>query len=149
MKGIKDYIEQTKDTTSDLKLTNDLTTILEKYENDLKNHTNEVKNLQKKIKTRDDKIEDLQYELDNANDNIDELEDKVSELQNIVDYFKDLWKKFIEFLKDKLFSTNKYDDFINDLYDEDILGDNDVDIIQNKSMENEKDDFDKYVNKNV
>lgn len=34
----------------------------------------------------------------------------------MVDYSKELWKKFIEFLKDKFFSSNKYDDFINDLY---------------------------------
>ena len=138
---IKNYIEQTTETTSNLKSTNDLTTILEHYESDLKNHTNEVKNLQKKIKTRDDKIEYLQYELDNAKDTIDKLEDKVSELQNIVDYFKDLWKRFIEFLKDKFFSNNKYDDFINDLYDEDILDDNDIDIIQNNSKN--KDDFER------
>ena len=46
---IKDYIKQTTDATSNLKSTNDLTTILEKYEEDLKNHSNEVKNLQKKV----------------------------------------------------------------------------------------------------
>lgn len=51
----------------------------------------------------------------------------------MVDYFKELWKKFIKFLQDKFLSSNKYDDFINDLYDEDILYDNDIDIIQNSS----------------
>lgn len=143
VKEIKNYIEQTKDTTSNLKSTNDLTTILEKYETDLKNHTNEVKNLQNKIRNRDDKIENLQYELDNANDNIDELEDKVSELQNIVDYFKELWKKFIEFLQNKFFSNDKYDDFINELYEEDILDDNDIDIIQNNKNNDKSDDFER------
>lgn len=143
VKEIKNYIEQTKDTTSNLKSTNDLTTILEKYETDLKNHTNEVKNLQNKIKNRDDKIENLQYELDNANDNIDELEDKVSELQNIVDYFKELWKKFIEFLQNKFFSNDKYDDFINELYEEDILDDNDIDMIQNNKNNDKSDDFER------
>lgn len=143
VKEIKNYIEQTKDTTSNLKSTNDLTTILEKYETDLKNHTNEVKNLQNKIKNRDDKIENLQYELDNANDNIDELEDKVSELQNIVDYFKELWKKFIEFLQNKFFSNDKYDDFINELYEEYILDDNDIDMIQNNKNNDKSDDFER------
>lgn len=47
---IKDYIKQTQDTTANLKTTNDLTTILEHYENNLKNHSKEVKNLQQKIK---------------------------------------------------------------------------------------------------
>lgn len=86
---IKDYIKQITDTTSNLKSTNDLTTILEHYESDLKNHSNEVKNLQRKIKTRDDKIEDLQYELVNANDEIDELEDKVSKHEEALNYFKE------------------------------------------------------------
>ena len=70
-------------------------------------------------------------------------QDKVSELQKIVDYFKELWKKFIEFLQNKFFSTNKYDDFINDLYDEDILDDNEIIIIQNNKNIDKSDDFEK------
>lgn len=128
---IKDYIKQTTDTTSNLKSTNDLTTILEHYEEDLKNHSNEVKNLQKKIKIRDDKIETLQYNLDNANDEIDELEDKVSKLEEALSYSKELWRKFIEFLQDKFFSSNKYDEIVTELYQEEIIDDNDLDIIQN------------------
>ncbi|WP_304819304.1 hypothetical protein, partial [uncultured Clostridium sp.] len=99
----------------------------------LREHSNEVRNLKKKIKNRDDRIEELEYDLNDANETIDELEDKVSELQKMVDYFKELWEKFIEFLQNKFFSSNKYDDFINDLYDEEILGDNEIDIIQNNS----------------
>ncbi len=66
-------------------------------EDDLKERSNEVRNL-KKIKTRDDRIEELEYDLNDANETIDELEDKLSKLQKIVDYFKELWKNFIEFL---------------------------------------------------
>lgn len=47
---IKDYIKQTQDTTSNLKTTNDLTTILEHYEDNLKNYSKKVKNLQQKLK---------------------------------------------------------------------------------------------------
>lgn len=97
--------------------------------------------MKRKIKTRDDRIEELEYDLNDANETIDELEDKVSELQKIVDYFKELWKKFIEFLQNKFFFNDKYDDFINDLYSEDILDDSDIDIIQNNSKN--KDDFER------
>lgn len=142
---IKDYIKQTTDTTSNLKSTNDLTTILEKYEEDLKNHSDEVKNLQKKVIIRDEKIEDLQYNLDNANDEIDELEDKISKLEEALNYFKELWRKFIEFLQDKFFSNNKYDDLIQELHDEEILDDNDLDIIKNEynSYKNKDDDLER------
>lgn len=140
---IKKYIEQTNDTTSNLRDANDINIVLRKYEDDLREHSNEVRNLKKKIKTRDDRIEELEYDLNDANETIDELEDKVSELQKIVDYFKELWKKFIEFLQNKFFSTNKYDDFINDLYDEDILDDNEIIIIQNNKNIDKSDDFEK------
>lgn len=140
---IKKYLEQTNDTTSNLRDANDINVVLQKYEDDLREHSNEVRNLKKKIKTRDDRIEELEYDLNDANDTIYELEDKVSELEKIVDYFKELWKKFIEFLQNRFFSNDKYDDFINDLYDEDILDDNDIDIIQNNKKNDKSDDFER------
>ena len=87
------------------------------------------------------RIEELEDNLESANDIIYELEDKVSKLEETLDFFKNLWKRFIEFLKDKFFSSNKYDDIINELYDEDILDIDDLDIIQNSSKE--KDDFER------
>ena len=138
---IKKYIEQTNDTTSNLRDANDINIVLKKYEDDLREHSNEVRNLKKKIKTRDYRIEELEYDLNDANETIDVLKDKVSELQKVVDYFKELWKKFIEFLQNRFFSNDKYDDFINDLYNEDILDENDIDTIQNNSKN--KDDFER------
>ena len=56
----------------------------------------------------------------------------------MLEYFKNLWKRFIEFLQNKFFSTDKYDNIIQDLYNEDILDNDDIDIIQNnKSNEND------------
>ena len=138
---IKKYIEQTNDTTSNLRDANDINIVLQKYEDDLREHSNEVRNLKKKIKTRDDRIEELEYDLNDANDTIYELEDKVSKLEETLNYFKELWKKFIEFLQDKFFSSNKYDDVINELYNEEIIDDDEIDIIQNNSKN--KDDFDR------
>ncbi len=138
---IKKYIEQTNDTTSNLKNSNDINIILDKYEQDLKNHSNEVKELKKKITTREDRISDLENRLDFANDTIDMLEDKVDKLQEALDYFKELWKKFIKFLQDKFFSSNRYDDFIDELHEEEIIDDDDLEIIQNEFSSNySKDD---------
>ena len=135
---IKKYIEQTNDTTSNLKDYNDINVILDKYEHDLKKHSNKVKELKKKITTREDRIDDLENRLDFANDTIDELEDKVSKFEEILEHFKNLWRRFIEFLQNKFFSTDKYDNIIQDLYDEDILDNDDIDIIQNdKNIDSE------------
>ena len=69
-----------------------------------------------------------------------EIKDKVSKLQEALDYFKELWKKFIKFLQDKFFSSNKYDDLIDELHEEEIIDDN-LEVIQNEfSSYNSKDD---------
>lgn len=81
--------------------------------------------------------------MNDANDTIYELEDKVSKLQETSDFFKELWQKFIRFLQDKFFSSNKYDDLINDLYNEDIIDDNEMDIIQNNKNNDKSDDFER------
>ena len=56
----------------------------------------------------------------------------------MLEYFKNLWKRFIEFLQNKFFSTDKYDNIIQDLYNEDILDNDDIDIIQNNKSKNEE-----------
>lgn len=56
----------------------------------------------------------------------------------MLEYFKNLWKRFIEFLQNKFFSTDKYDNIIQDLYNEDILDNDDIDVIQNNKSKNEE-----------
>lgn len=56
----------------------------------------------------------------------------------MLEYFKNLWKRFIEFLQNKFFSTDKYDNLIQDLYNEDILDNHDIDVIQNNKSKNEE-----------
>lgn len=140
---IKKYIEQTNDTTSNLREANDINVIIQKYEDDLREHSNEVKELKKKITTREDRISDLENRLEFAEDTIDMLEDKVSKLQETLDYFKELWQKFIKFLQDKFFSSNKYDDIIDELYEEEIIDDNDLDNIQNDRNNDKSNDFER------
>ena len=66
---------------------------------------------------------------------------RVDKLQKTLNYFKELWKKFIKFLQDKFFSSNKYDDLIDELPEEEIIDDDDLEVIQNEfSSYNSKDD---------
>ena len=68
------------------------------------------------------------------------LEDKVDKLQETLNYFKKLWNKFIKFLQDKFFSSNKYNDLIDELHEEEII-DDDLEFIQNEFSSNySKDD---------
>ena len=54
-----------------------------------------------------------------------------------------LHTQVFHFLQNKFFSNDKYDDFINDLYDEDILYDSEIDIIQNNKNIDKNDDFER------
>ena len=78
---------------------------------------------------------------DFANDTIDMLEDKVDKLQEALNYFKELWQKFIKFLQDKFFSSNKYDDLIDELHEEEIIDDEELEVMKNGFSNNySKDD---------
>lgn len=114
---IKKYLDLTKLTTSDIRESNKIDSILNKYENDLKQHKNEVDILERKVSVRDDEIEILNTTIKNQNDKIDDLEDKVDALQELVNHFKRLWNKFLKFLQNKFFSTDeKYEEVIDDLH---------------------------------
>ena len=142
---IKKYLDLTKSTTSDIRESNKIDSILNKYENDLKQHKNEVDILERKVSVRDDEIERLNTTIKNQNDKIDDLEDKVDTLQELVNHFKRLWNKFIKFLQNKFFSTyEKYEEVIDDLHFKDIISDEELDIIQNNNKNKDRnDDFER------
>ena len=142
---IKEYLDLTKSTTSDIRESNKVYSILNKYVDDLKQHKNEVKLLERKVNVRDDEIDKLNNIIENQNDKIDDLEEQVNTLQKIVNNFKNIWKKFLMFLQNKFFSNDEnYEDVIDDLYYKDILSDDDINIIQNNYYEKNKDKNDKF-----
>lgn len=96
-----------------------------------------LEELNNKINIRDKSIDDLKYKLNSAYNEIDDLEEQVSTLEDLVNRFKNLWEKFVEFLKDKFFDSNDYDKVINELKDKEILNKEDINTIYGK----EKDDF--------
>lgn len=66
-------------------------------------------------------------------------------MQETLNYFKELWQKFIKFLQYKFFSSNKYDDLIDELREEEIIDDDDLEVIQNEFSSNysKDDDFER------
>ena len=137
---IKKYINKTKETTSNLKDSNDLISILDKYENDLKKHSNEIDILYEQVKNRNKEIDNLKNQLYQKDDYIDELEEKLDKLEKLVNFFKNLWNKLLKFFKDKFFSSNEYDDLIEDLYDENIFDESYIEKVK-ENEKIEKDDF--------
>lgn len=137
---IKEYINNTKETTSNLKDSSDLISILDKYENDLKTHSNEIDILYEQVKNGNKEIDNLKNQLYQKEDYIDELEEKVDKLEELVNFFKKLWNKLLKFFKDKFFSSNEYDNLIENLYDEDIFDESDIEKVKGNE-DIEKDNF--------
>ena len=72
------------------------------------------------------------------------LKSKINNLKNTLDYWKDKFEKLIFFLHDKLHSwydkDDKYIDVVNDMYDDNVLDDDDIEELD---LNKEKDDFER------
>lgn len=70
---------------------------------------------------------------------INELEEENSKLRQTIRYFKDKFNKLMKLLKEKLFGWGKkdplYEQVVNDLYDKDILDDDDIKEIKKGDYE--------------
>ena len=156
---IKNYIDKVDDNVSEIKTVNDLTNVIEDFETALKTHNEQVEDLQLTINKQDKTIKSLESTItkkqetitkrdktiEGLNQDIIKLEDKISGLEKIIEAWKKLWKKFLDFLQDKIFGSQQdseiYEQFINDLENKNILDSKDIDYIENGFISKEKDDF--------
>lgn len=156
---IKNYIDKVDDNVSEIKNVNDLTNVIEDFETALKTHNQQVEDLQLTINKQDKTIKSLEStitkkqetitkrdkKIEGLNQDIIKLEDKISGLEKIIEAWKKLWKKFLDFLQDKFFGSQQdseiYEQFINDLANKKILDSKDIDYIENGFISKEKDDY--------
>ena len=117
------------------------------------NYSNEIfiENLNNKIKTLTENNKELNLRVKTLNDTIKEkdneisfLKSKIQDLKNTIEYWKDKFDKLISFLHDKLHSwydkDDKYIDVVNDLYDDNVLDDDDIEELD---LNKEKDDLER------
>ena len=117
------------------------------------NYSNEVfiENLTNKIKTVTENNEALNLRVKTLNDTIKEkdheisfLKSKIHDLKNTLEYWKNKFEKLISFLHDKLHSwydkDNKYIDVVNDMYEDNVLAEDDIEELD---LSKEKDDFER------
>lgn len=157
---IKNYIDEVDDNVSEIKTVNDLTNVIEDFETALKTHNQQVEDLHFTINKQDKTIKSLEStitkkqetitkrdkKIEGLNQDIIKLEDKISGLEKIIEAWKKLWKKFLDFLQDKFFGSQQdseiYEHFINDLANKKILDSKNIDYIENGFISKEKDDYD-------
>lgn len=108
---------------------------------------NQVDNTNKEY----DKIQSLSNTLTNVDEQFKEkdneiafLNSKISSLKNIIEYWKDKFDKLISFLYSKLHNwydkDDKYIDVVNDMYEDNVLDDDDIEELD---LSKEKDDFER------
>ena len=111
----------------------------------------QFKEKEKTIKTLTENNTALTLRVKTLNNNIKEkdneisfLKSKISSLRNTIDYWKDKFDKVIDFLHSKLHNwydkDDKYIDVVNDMYEDNVLDDDDI---KDLKLNKEKDDFDR------
>ena len=115
------------------------------------NANEELENKDKQIKTLTENNKALSLKIDTLNNTIKEkdneisfLNSKINDLKNALEYFKDKFEKLISFLHSKLHKwydkDDKYIDIVNDMYDDNVLGDDDIEKLD---LSKEKDNFER------
>ena len=104
-----------------------------------------------KIQTLTENNEALNLRVKTLNDTIKEKDNEISffkskihGLKNTLEYWKDKFEKLISFFHDKLHSwydrDDKYIDVVNDMYEDNVLDDNDIEELD---LSKEKDDYER------
>lgn len=151
---INDYIETANKNVIEIKDVNDLTSLMENFENDLKTHDLEVSELQNKVKNQEQRIKTLEKQNITKQDKIAEqrkeikdLETEISKLEKIIQIWQLLWQKIRNFFQDKFFSSKKedniYEQVIEEMIEENILDNEDIDYIQNNYYSKMNDELEK------
>lgn len=150
---INNYIENVDKNVSDIKNVNDLTSLMEDFEENLKTSDMKVNDLQLKIEEQSKRITTLEKQNISKQDKIaeqrkeiKELEQEISRLEKIIMMWQNLWQRIRDFFQDKFFSSKQkdkiYEQVIDEMLDEDILDKDDIDYIQDGYYSKDSDDFD-------
>lgn len=124
---------------------------IENLSNTLTDVDEQFKEKEKTIKTLTENNTALTLRVKTLNNNIKEkdnkisfLKSKISSLRNTIDYWKDKFDKVIDFLHSKIHNwydkDNKYIDVVNDMYEDNVLDDDDI---KDLKLNKEKDDFER------
>lgn len=149
---LNEYIDNVNVNVSDIKNVDDLTSLMENFEQDLKSHDIEVNELQVKVNEQSERIKTLekqniskQNKIAEQRKEITSLEKEITRLEKIILAWQQLWQKIRDFFKERIFSNNNdgqiYEQVANDMIEDDILNSEDIDYIENDIIPKEKDEL--------
>lgn len=152
IKVLNEYIDNVNININDIKNVDDLTSLMENFEQDLKSHDIEVNELQVKVNEQSERIKTLekqniskQNKIAEQRKEITSLEKEISKLEKIILAWQQLWQKIRDFFKERIFSNNYnskiYEQVANDMIEDNILNNEDIDYIEKDIISKEKDEL--------
>ena len=139
-----DFINQVNDTSKEYDKIQTLSNTLVNAHEQLKDKNNKTKTLNESNKALNLRVKTLNNTIKEKYDEISFLKSKMNDLKNTLDYWKDKFEKLISFLHSKLhrwyYKDDKYIDVVNEMYDDNILDDDDVEELD---LSKEKDDLER------
>ena len=104
---ILEYIDKVDKTNSDFKRTEKLSVTLNNVDTELEENREKIKILTENNEALSLKVNTLSKNIENKNKEIKELKKDNKHLEELVDYFKDLFNRLINFIKHKMFGKDK------------------------------------------
>ena len=149
-KIIYDFAKKVDINVDGIKNIDDLTSLMDDFENNFQNYTNNIDNLELELKQKNQRLKTLERQNITKQNKIAEqreenslLKEENSKLKELLKSWQEFWKKILEFLQDKFFSSKKedkiYEQVIDELLDRNILNKDDINEIQNGYYSNERD----------
>ncbi len=139
-----DYINQVDNTNKEYDKLQSLSITLTNVDEQFKEKNKTIKTLTENNKALTLRVKTLNNSLKDKDNEISFLKSKINSLKNTIEYWKDKFDKLISFLHSKLHNwydkDDKYIDVVNDMYEDDVL---DNDDIKELKLSKEKDDFER------
>ena len=141
---IIEYVDKVDDTNKDFKKTEMLSVTLNNVNTELQENREKIKILTENNKALTLKVDTLSKNIDNKNKEIKELKNDNKHLQEMVDYFKNLFRRLVKFIKNKMFGKEKeredYWKVSKDMYEHGIFSDETIESIKDDYVWNKEND---------
>ena len=141
---IIEYVDKVEDTNKDFKKTEMLSVTLNNVDTELQENREKIKILTENNKALTLKVDTLSKNIDNKNKEIKELKNDNKHLQEMVDYFKNLFRRLVKFIKNKMFGKEKeredYWKVSKDMYEHGIFSDETIESIKDDYVWNKEND---------
>ena len=141
---IIEFINQVDNTNKEYDKIQNLSNALTNVDEQFKEKDKTIKILTENNKALNLRVKTLNDSLKEKNNEISFLKSKINSLRNTIDYWKNKFDKVISFLYSKLHNwydkDDKYIDVVNDMYDDNVLDDDDIEELD---LSKEKDDYER------